>query len=320
MTGFLPPEDGSGRGQGYIEYTIEPSSSVTTGTEIRNVALIRFDFAEVIATNQIDPHDPDQGVDTTKEALNTIDATPPVSHVLPLPATSPGTFQVSWAGDDGAGSGIATYDVYVSDNGGPFLDWQTAVTTTLANFTGADGHTYGFYSVATDNVGYRESTPSAAQASTTVDAPLAVTLASFDAIAEADHILVTWETVSEINNSGFNLYRAVSDDWSSATLLAYVPSQAPGSTQGFAYSFTDDDVLPGQSYWYWLEDIDLSGRPTLHGPITITLLPPTAVTIAAYETGSPERGLAVPPVLLLLIGVALALAGISASRRRSAPC
>ena len=37
-------------------------------------------------------------------------------------------------------------------------------------------------------------------------APLAVTLASFDATAQPDHIQVTWETVSELNNSGFNLY------------------------------------------------------------------------------------------------------------------
>ena len=34
-------------------------------------------------------------------------------------------------------------------------------------FTGMAGHTYGFYSVATDNVGNREATPTAAEATTT---------------------------------------------------------------------------------------------------------------------------------------------------------
>jgi hypothetical protein len=42
-----------------------------------------------------------------------------------------------------------------------------ATTHTSATFTGQNGHTYAFYSVATDNVGNREATPSTAQASTT---------------------------------------------------------------------------------------------------------------------------------------------------------
>ncbi len=77
---------------------------------MRNIALIRFDFGEIIATNQVDPHDPSQGTDPAKEALSTIDAGLPTSSVNPLPATSPKTFTVSWAGDDGIGSGIAFYD------------------------------------------------------------------------------------------------------------------------------------------------------------------------------------------------------------------
>ena len=70
--------------------------------------------------------------------------------------------------DDGAGPGIATYNVYVSDDGGPFTLWQPATTPTSATFTGQPGHTYGFYSVATDNVGHVQPTPTAAQA-TTID-------------------------------------------------------------------------------------------------------------------------------------------------------
>jgi hypothetical protein len=168
LTGFLPPEDGTGRGQGHVSYVIEPNPGLATGTEIRNVALIRFDFAEIIATNQVDPHDPSQGTDPAKEALVTIDAEPPSSSVDPLPATSPLTFSVSWAGDDGAGSGIGHYDIYVANDGGPFVLWQGAITTTMATFAGEADHTYAFYSVATDNVGQRQPTPAEAQAITTV--------------------------------------------------------------------------------------------------------------------------------------------------------
>ena len=71
-TGFLPPEDGSGRGQGYFTYVIKAKEGLSAGTEIRNVALITFDSQETIATNQVDPHDPSQGTDPNKECLNTI--------------------------------------------------------------------------------------------------------------------------------------------------------------------------------------------------------------------------------------------------------
>ncbi|MDB5391701.1 MAG: repeat protein, partial [Planctomycetaceae bacterium] len=74
LTGFLPPEDGTGRGQGHVGYVVRPLASALPGTEIRNVALIQFDANTVIATNQIDEHDPSKGTDPTKEALVTLAA------------------------------------------------------------------------------------------------------------------------------------------------------------------------------------------------------------------------------------------------------
>ena len=159
LTGFLPPEDGSGRGQGYFSYVIQPLPNLATGTQIRNVALVTFDANGAIATDQVDDEDPSKGIDSEKQDLNTIDASPPTSSVRPLPAaeTSP-SFSVSWSGqDDSGGSGIASYNIYVSDNGGPYTLWQSETTQTSATFTSLSGDTYGFYSVATDNVGNVES-------------------------------------------------------------------------------------------------------------------------------------------------------------------
>ncbi len=101
------------------------------------------------------------------------DTTAPSSTVSPLPQfETSATFNVSWSGaDDTNGSGIATYNVYVSDNGGAFALFQSGVTQTSAAFTGVDGHVYGFYSVATDNSGNVQATPGAAQAMTTVKLP-----------------------------------------------------------------------------------------------------------------------------------------------------
>jgi RHS repeat-associated protein len=72
--GFLPPEDSTGRGQGYFTFVIRPEADVAAGTRIANIAYITFDFQETIATNQIDPHDPGQGTDPEKEAFVTIAA------------------------------------------------------------------------------------------------------------------------------------------------------------------------------------------------------------------------------------------------------
>jgi RHS repeat-associated protein len=169
LVGFLPPEDGTGRGMGYFSYMVQPRSGLATGTEIRNVALISFDNQPEIATDQVDPHDPSKGTDPAKECLNTIDADPPTSNVLTLPSTVPANFTVSWAGqDDAGGSGIASYDIYVQDNGGAFTPWLTDTTQTSATYDGQLGHTYSFYSVTTDNVGNAEAAPAAPEATTTI--------------------------------------------------------------------------------------------------------------------------------------------------------
>ena len=70
--GMLPPEDGTGRGMGWFNYTIEAKPGLAAGTEIRNVAYIVFDGQPAIATNEVDPHDPSKGTDPNKECLLTI--------------------------------------------------------------------------------------------------------------------------------------------------------------------------------------------------------------------------------------------------------
>jgi len=102
------------------------------------------------------------------DALVEVDAIAPTSTVAPLPAvTSGATFSVSWSGTDNAGgSGIALYNVYVSNDGGPFTVFQSNTVAISATFTGQTGHTYGFYSVATDYAGNVQAPPSSAQATT----------------------------------------------------------------------------------------------------------------------------------------------------------
>jgi RHS repeat-associated protein len=165
VVGFLPPEDGTGRGQGHLAYVVRPQPGLASDTAIRNVATIQFDFGLRIDTNQIDPLDPAQGTDPALEALVTIDAEPPVSAINPLPAISPPTFVVSLTGADDA-SGLQSFDIYVREDDGPFVLWTTTTDQELL-YSGQLGRTYAFYSVATDRVGNRESKPAQAGTSTT---------------------------------------------------------------------------------------------------------------------------------------------------------
>lgn len=161
-TGFLPPENGTGRGQGHIGYVIRAQTNLTTGTEIRNVAFITFDIQPAIRTDQVDPQNPALGIDTNKQALVTIDAEGPVSMVTgPSGTANSAKFQVCWFGSD-IGSGIAGYDVYVSTNGVTWTLWLANTATNCAIFLGANDATYYFHTVARDNTGHVEPVPTTA--------------------------------------------------------------------------------------------------------------------------------------------------------------
>ena len=170
LTGFLPPEDGTGRGMGHVSYSVKPKSSTASGTEIRNVAYISFDGQPAISTNQVDPHDAMQGTDPAKEALVTIDAGSPTGQVAVLPvAVAPG-FDVSWGGGDEGGSGIGGFTVYVSSDGGlTWTIWLADTTLTTAKYPGTAGKDYLFYVVAKDRVGNVQSVnPATGAVGTTV--------------------------------------------------------------------------------------------------------------------------------------------------------
>jgi hypothetical protein len=137
-----------------VTYTVNPKQNLATGTRVNAQATVVFDTNAPIQTAQL---------------FNTIESSPPTSSVNPLPANTTSTsFPVSWTGSDGAGSGIGSYDVEVSDNGGPFTPFLTDTTQTSATFAGQVGHVYSFYSVATSNIGLVQPTPTSAQATTAV--------------------------------------------------------------------------------------------------------------------------------------------------------
>jgi hypothetical protein len=115
------------------------------------------------------------------------------------------------------------------------------------------------------------------------DVPTAVSLIGFYAQPQEIDILLTWETDNELDNVGFNLYRAQAPDGQRTRLNEQmIPSQAPGSTSGAIYTFLDSAVEPGVTYYYWLEAISLSNFPSQFGPVDARLTPSTIPTFQFF--------------------------------------
>lgn len=97
----------------------------------------------------------------------------------------------------------------------------------------------------------------------------AVRMESFKATNFGNGNLVEWQTGYEVDNLGFNVYRAAG-----GRLIRLTPSIVAGSalvagrtplTAGLSYSWFDPKGLSDSEYY--VEDIDLSGARTMHGPI-----------------------------------------------------
>jgi len=167
-----------GGGPGIIDYTIYVSDNGGPFTSWTRTSSKNQNFADKlghtygfysIARDWAGNQEPAK---TAPEATTqVVDLTKPVSHVTALPPTEPPSFLVQWSGTDTGGPGIASYSIYYSDNGGAFTEWLKNRAITQATFSGTDGHTYGFYSIARDRFGIVEASKSAAEATTLVQGP-----------------------------------------------------------------------------------------------------------------------------------------------------
>jgi len=83
-------------------------------------------------------------------------------------------------------------------------------------------------------------------------------------------VLLRWETITEVDNLGFNVYRGPSAEGPWTKLNdTLIPTQVPpGSPIGATYEWLDETVDSNVENYYMLEDVDLSGITTQHGPVT----------------------------------------------------
>jgi hypothetical protein len=149
--GFLPVNDSTGKGEGFVSYTIMADSTTQTGDSLRAQAEIFFDFNEPIITNR---------------HFNIVDANPPAT----ITSSSSGaqdstTVAFSWtATDDVKGSGAyQTQIMFKKDNGSlDSLRSFPADTGTVLISGFETGHVYQFFFRSSDNVGNQEALPDSA--------------------------------------------------------------------------------------------------------------------------------------------------------------
>jgi hypothetical protein len=104
---------------------------------------------------------------------------------------------------------------------------------------------------------------------------LPVELSSFTVAAGDGQVTLRWVTESEVNNLGFNLYRAEQREGIIGEYVqindALIPGMVNTSTQQ-SYEFVDHTIPHDGTYWYQLEDVDFDGLNALHDPISIIVL------------------------------------------------
>ncbi len=100
--------------------------------------------------------------------------------------------------------------------------------------------------------------------------PLLVSLTSFTATprADASGVDLAWTTTAEVDNVGFNVYRLTDNQVGAKINASFIPAAGVDGA-GASYQLLDEaDLANGEIRGYYLEDIDLNGTRTLHGPFT----------------------------------------------------
>jgi hypothetical protein len=105
------------------------------------------------------------------------------------------------------------------------------------------------------------------------DAPLPVTLSSFTAIFNGNSSVLNWVTQSEVNNAGWNIYRAGTGDFYDALRINGGIIDGAGTTSEITeYTYIDEmEFQFGETYYYWLESVDYANITTLHGPLSVEI-------------------------------------------------
>jgi hypothetical protein len=105
--------------------------------------------------------------------------------------------------------------------------------------------------------------------------PVPVELTSFTASVNNNAVTLSWETATEINNSGFDVERK--STVGEYDKIGFVPGFGT-ITEPRAYSFSDVNLLPG-TYTYRLKQIDYDGTFEYSDPVEVDIIVPDVYSL-----------------------------------------
>ncbi len=120
---------------------------------------------------------------------------------------------------------------------------------------------------------------------------LPVELSSFSASQTAQNFVqLNWVTQSELGMLGYRIYRSQVNSQAAAVSItpSLIPATNTSTTQ--SYNFTDREVASGQTYYYWLEAVDMSAS-YFHGPLSFSLqgeTPPISPELSFLRNAYPN--------------------------------
>ncbi len=122
----------------------------------------------------------------------------------------------------------------------------------------------------------------------TIGGSLLVFLTSFEAEYIDNEVIITWSTEYEFGVLGWNILRSETVAFEDAIQINtdLIPSTGAPTTPA-NYTYIDDNILLGNTYYYWLECVFENGNNTFWGPISVTIPPPVF---------NPPQNLIVDPV------------------------
>jgi hypothetical protein len=100
------------------------------------------------------------------------------------------------------------------------------------------------------------------------DSSLPVELSSFTGSFVSGAIILRWRTEVEVDNLGFYVCRSDREDGEYQALSELIPGH--GSTvEPHDYQYRDHEIIVDRVYYYKLRQVDMEGRETLYGPISV---------------------------------------------------
>ena len=125
------------------------------------------------------------------------------------------------------------------------------------------------------------------------DPTVPVELSSFNATLTAQNFVkLTWVSQTETGMWGYRVYRGESDNQAVATLLTHTLIPATNTSTTQVYELEDKEVEIGNTYWYWLEAVEINGVGQFYGqPASVTVtgeVPPVLPTVTTMRNAYPN--------------------------------